>query len=138
MITMKFDGDSIDRLFSRLDTTIQRVNRSVNKVVKESAEPIKEELERTIPKNLTMKHPEEGHAKDDVRISNVRTSDTGYTKYVEVGFNKTEWRMWFLEFGTVHIAPRHYVEKAMLSQRAKVLDIQVKKMKEIISSRGLL
>lgn len=137
MITVKFEGDSIDTLFSKLDTTVQRVNRSVNKIVKESATPVQAEIERTIPKSEFMKHPEEGHAKDDVRVSNVRTSDNGYTKYVDVGFSKTEWRMWFLEFGTIHIQGRHYVEKAMVSQKMKVLEIQAKRLKEVVISRGV-
>ncbi|MBS4762113.1 hypothetical protein KG089_05190 [Carnobacteriaceae bacterium zg-ZUI252] len=138
MITIKYEGDSIDKLFSRVDTTVQRLNRHVNTIVKESSIPIKEEIERTIPVSEIMKHPNEGHAKNDVVVSNVRTSDNGYTKSVDVGFNKTEWRMWFLEFGTVKgIVGRHYVEKAMISQQHKVLEIQAKRLQEVLLSRGL-
>lgn len=138
MFTIEYEGDTIDQLFSRLDTTIQRVNRSVNAIVKESAEPIREELNRTVPLGSPMKHPEEGHARDDVKISNVRTSDNGYTKSVDVGFSKTEWRMWFLEFGTSKGVPAmHYLEKAMISKKQKVLEIQAKRLKEVINARGL-
>lgn len=134
----KIDVTGIDEMFSALDTTVQRVNRGVNKILKESAEPIKRRIEETVPVSNPKKHEDEGHAVNDVRITSVKSSQNGYVKTVEVGFRVTEWRMWFLEFGTVHIQPRHYVERAMLQSRQKVLTIQKARLKALLKQRGVL
>ena len=141
-MSFTFEFAGIDELYSRLDTTVQRISRETNKIVKDSAEPIREEIKRTVPiLQPEPKHPDEGHAVDDVQISRVRTK--GYIKTVDVGFKKTEWRMWFLEYGTHHpdgsirITPRHYVEKALISQKGQVLSIQAKRLKEVVDRRGL-
>lgn len=132
------DIEGLDELWTAVDFTVNRINREANKIIKESAEPVAEEIRRTVPRSSPTKHPEEGHASDDVRISNVRTTNGGLEKYADVGFKVTEWRMWFLEFGTVHIAPRHYVEHAGLSQRNAVLSIQKQRLRELLSRRGVI
>ncbi|MBF0780511.1 MULTISPECIES: HK97-gp10 family putative phage morphogenesis protein [unclassified Granulicatella] len=131
------DISGIDEMFSVLDTTVNRINRSVNDILKESAEPIKKRIEETVPVSKPMKHSDEGHAVKDVHITNVKSSQHGYVKYVDVGFRVTEWRMWFLEFGTIHIQPRHYVERAGLHSRQKVLSIQKRKLKALLKQRGV-
>lgn len=134
---LEVEVSGIDELFTALDTTIQRVNRGVNKVLKESATPIKERLEETVPVLPSPKHPLEGHARDDIRVTNVKTTNGGLDKHVDVGFNKTEWRMWFLEFGTINIAPRFYVQKAMTFSRGEVFKRQKEGLMKLIHQRGL-
>lgn len=134
-ITIEFEG--VDQLMAQIDLTVDRVNREVHKIVKDSAAPIKSHLQHNIPVGSPMKHADEGHARDDVRISKVKTVDT--RKSVDIGFKKTEWRMWFLEFGTYggrRIKARHYVEKSLIENSKKVISIQSKRLKEVIEKRG--
>lgn len=136
-MVLNLEMTGIDEMFTALDTTVQRVNRGVNELLKKSAEPVREEMKKTIPISSEMKHPDEGHAVDDIRITNVKSSQGGFDKKVDVGFKVTEWRMWFLEFGTIYIAPRHYVEKAGLAARKKVLAIQIKELRALLKQRGV-
>lgn len=129
----------VDELISKLDLTVQRVNRNVNRIIKESAKPVKKQLEKVVPTSNPMKHPDEGHARDDIIISDVmgRQND----KYADITFKQTSWRMKFLEYGTIKngkqaIESRHYVEKASVEVRDKVLSIQRKELLKVIARRG--
>lgn len=93
-----FEYAGIDELLTELDELQTRVKRGVNKVLKESAVPLKASIESKI--NYSNKSGRT-HAKDDIHITNVKSENDGLNRYVEVGYGgDTGWRMYFLEFGT--------------------------------------
>ena len=88
---------NIDQLLTMLDETQTRVTRGVNKVLKESGEPLKSEIEQ----NINVSDVDHTHAKTDVQMTNVKSENNGLNKYIEVGYGRaTGWRMYFVEYGT--------------------------------------
>ena len=94
---MEFEMMNIDQLLTMLDETQTRVTRGVNKVLKESGEPLKEEISQRINRTDL----DRIHAEDDVQMTNVKSENNGLNKYIEVGYGRaTGWRMYFVEYGT--------------------------------------
>ena len=130
-----FDVSGMDELFAKLDETKQVVNRGVNKVLKESAKPLKEAIERNTPIGYT------GVAKQSVIIGSVKND--GFTKNVDVGYApNVAWRMWFLEKGTYSkgdpkgIEPQHNVERAMHSAIPQITAVQMAGLRDLVTRQG--
>ncbi len=129
-----FDIQGIDKLLTELERKDEILNSGMNKVLKESAEPLKERIESNV--NLGPgKH--DGHAKHDVVIGSIKHD--GFEKQVPVGFTKDSyWYMWFLEKGTYTkgnpkgIKPQHNVERAMISSKYLVAKKQYYGLKRLL------
>lgn len=129
-----FDFD-IDEVMRNLDLTQQKLNRGVNKVLKESAEPIREEIEINTPisSGKTQRYGE-GHAIENVEITNVKGGMSD-EKYVETGYNKkVSWRMYFVEFGTIYQKPQNIVQRSITAKRSEVLRIQREGLKKVLGT----
>lgn len=158
MTNIDFEYAGIDELLTELDEMQTRVKRGVNKVLKESAEPLKGSIESKI--NYSRKTGRT-HAKDDVHITNVKSENDGLNRYVEVGYGKdTGWRMYFLEFGTYSgfskayspasthqkkrpaggggkgVEAQHIVQRATDDSREKIIAIQKAGLTRILLLRG--
>lgn len=124
---------NIDLLISSLDVVDDSVNRGVNKVIRASAEPLKENIESNVNRSNLNHH----HAMDDVIIG--RAGGGREEKFVDVGYEYTAWRMWFVEFGTYSkgspkgIKPQHNVQRAIGSSADQVRAIQVAGLRELIN-----
>ena len=140
---MEFEIMNIDQLLTMLDETQTRVTRGVNKVLKESGEPLKEEISQRINRTDL----DRIHAEDDVQMTNVKSENNGLNKYIEVGYGRaTGWRMYFVEYGTYSrfkneggakgVRPQHIIQKSTESQRSNVLKIQKEGLIRILKLRG--
>lgn len=152
-----FESAGIDELYTELDELQTRVKRSVNKLLKESAEPLKQSIESKIQ----ISRKDQPHAKFDVKITTVHSESDGLNRFVEVGYGKeTGWRMYFLEFGTYGhfskgyakasnhqkkrpaggggqgVAPQHIVERSTEETKDKILAIQRAGLIQILERRG--
>lgn len=141
---MEFDLgiDGIDELVQKLEGISATVDRNTNRILRESTEPLKEEIRRNTPLNAPgPKRPEKGHAKDHVVNSNVKRRDG--EKYVEVGYESDwAWYMWFLEKGTYSlgdpdgIKPRHHVERSLENAKDKVGQMQLDGLVRVMELLG--
>ena len=140
---MEFEVMNIDQLLTMLDETQTRVTRGVNKVLKESGEPLKEEISQRINRTDL----DRTHAEDDVQMTRVKSENNGLNKYIEVGYGRaTGWRMYFVEYGTYSrfkneggakgVRPQHIIQKSTESQKANVLKIQKEGLIRILNLRG--
>ena len=122
--------EGLENILSKLDNLDDRVNRGINKVLKESAEPLKNGIEMNVNISAKQHH----HAIEDVIISRVR-SDGGNrdTNYVQVGYASVSWRMFFVEFGTIYQKPQHNVMNAITETKDEVRAIQVKSLSQLIN-----
>lgn len=130
------DGMSLDiqQMMTALDLTDKKMNTGVNKALKLSAEPLKDSITRGTPVSTNARHKYgEGHAKDDVVITNVKGGATD-EKHVDVGYKNTNWRMKFVEFGTVYQAPQPNVQKSIRSTKNEVLKIQVSELRKVLGT----
>ncbi|MBP1044847.1 HK97 gp10 family phage protein [Enterococcus sp. BWM-S5] len=125
---------NIDEVMRNLDLTEQRVNKGLNNVLKESAEPLKSEMQQnTNVSNGSSHRYGEGHARDNVEITAIKGGATD-EKYVEVGFNKkVAWRMYFVEFGTVYQRPQNIVQRSITAKKSEVLRKQQEGMKGLLN-----
>lgn len=134
---MEFEMMGIDELISAIDTTETRLRRSTNKLLQESAEPLKNEISSRT--NIVT-----GKAKADVQISRVKTSNDGLDQSIDVGYSpKTGWYMYFVEFGTYSrymnptghkgVRPQHIVERSTDTTRGQVLQLQIDGLRKILS-----
>ena len=140
---MEFEMMNIDQLLTMVDETQTRVTRGVNKVLKESGEPLKSEIEQ----NINLSDVDHTHAKTDVQMTNVKSENNGLNKYIEVGYGRaTGWRMYFVEYGTYSrfkneggakgVRPQHIIQKSTESQKSNVLKIQKEGLIRILNLRG--
>ncbi len=137
MAEASFDID-MDQVLSQLDVLDDSVNRSTNRILRESAEPLKETIEQNVNRSDGSTHRRgEGHAQDDVVIGRVsmEARDRDY-KFVQVGYDRTNWRMWFVEFGTVYQRPQSNIQRSIPQAQGAVLNIQVEKLRELIARAG--
>ncbi|MBP1040368.1 HK97 gp10 family phage protein [Vagococcus sp. BWB3-3] len=130
---------NIDELMKNLDLTEQKMNRGVNKVLKESAKPLKQEIESRTNRSDAVHKFNDGHAADDVVITNVKGGMSD-EKHLQVGYQKTAWRMFFVEFGTFSmgnskgIAPQHIVQRSIVVKKADVRRIQVEGLRRVLGT----
>lgn len=133
-MSVEFNVNGIDELLAELERKEDNLNRGVNKVLKKSAVPLKEQIEFNV--NLgPLKH--DVHAKYDVIIGGVKND--GFEKQVPVGFSEDSyWYMWFLEKGTYSkgdpkgIKPQHNVERAMVITKRLIAEIQKEGLEKLI------
>lgn len=132
---MDFEMTGIDQLITHIDTTQTRLRRATNKVLQDSAEPLRDEIVRRTNRVS-------GAAASDVQISRAKASNDGLERSVDVGYSpKTGWRMYFVEFGTYDrymnpggskgVRPQHIVENSTDAMRTEVLSIQFRELKKI-------
>ena len=140
---MEFEMMNIDALLTMVDETQTRVTRGVNKVLIDSGEPLKTEIEQ----NINVSDVGHTHAKTDVQMTRVKSENNGLNKYIEVGYGRaTGWRMYFVEYGTYSrfknesgakgVRPQHIIQKSTESQKANVLKIQKEGLIRILNLRG--
>lgn len=131
----------VDSLLSKLDTLDQTINRNTNDVLRSGAKIIQEEIKRTAPYDPThavgRRYPDEPHARTDVQVSNIRTSLGGLDKHVKVGFNKSHWRMYWHELGTIKMQGKHFMERSVETKRNEVLKEYTNGLQNIINRSGL-
>lgn len=129
------DGFNFDfsEVVSNLDFLEKNVNRGINKALRKSAEPLKERIEQNTKRSENGVHKyNEGHAADNVVMTNVKGGQTD-EKYVEVGYNKkVAWRMYFVNFGTTYQKPQYIVEGSIKTEKSKVLEIQRQEVKGLM------
>lgn len=126
-----FNMEGIDEMISKLDNMDNRVNRGINRVLRKSAEPLKDKIED----NVNRSDKDGTHAKDDVIVGSVRNASSGTrdTKYVEVGYTSaTGWRMRFVEFGTIYQKPQNNISRAIPDAESEVNKVQVEGLRELI------
>lgn len=149
---MAFEMTGLDELIEELDMTQTRVVRATNKILRDSAEPLKEE----IIKNTPVGGDEDGRS--DVHITNVKRDNDGLNRYLEVGYGQESgWYMYFHELGTYQyfsgvysprtnslgsrgkkhpraIQPKHMVERATETARPKVIKIQTERLNDYLNA----
>lgn len=128
----------INETIDKLQNISKTVDRNVNRIIRESAEPYMEALEKVTPYDTSEKRRHPQHAKEHIVKSNVTRNSDG-DKVVKVGYDHdTGWYMWFLEKGTYSkgnpkgIAPRHFVEKTMESTKEEVAKVQMEGLQRLI------
>lgn len=129
----------IDAAMRALEDISTTVDRGVNRVLRDSAEPLMESIRNNTP--VHAKGPTRdsvGHAKDHVVRSNVKRKDD--TKVVEVGYDgQVGWYMWFLEKGTYSggnpdgIPAQHNVERAFETAKPEVVLIQENGLRRLVA-----
>lgn len=126
---------NIDEIMKNLDLTENKLNHGINQILKESAEPLKDEIELKTNRSDGKTHRYgEGHAADNVEISNVRGGRSD-EKFVEVGYKKSvAWRMYFVEFGTVKQKPQGIIRKSITAKRNDVLKVQQIRLREVLGT----
>lgn len=139
MATSSLEFTGIEEMITEIDSMIDAMNRKKNNVLKESAEPLQKEIERTTPVSEVVKHKNgETHAKDNVLIGNIRQGERGSrdNPYVLVGYGSglggTAWRMYFVELGTIYQKPQYIVTNAIENMGDKVLSVQAEGLRELI------
>lgn len=126
---LDFEFKGFDEIISKLDNLDNRVNRGINDVLKDSAEPLKEGIEGNVNRS-DINHL---HAQNDVIISRIRTEGASRdNNYVQVGYQTTSWRMWFVEFGTIYQAPQHNITKAIADTSDLVRRKQIEGLRRLI------
>lgn len=129
MAGFDIDVQGIDEIITKLDNINDHVNRGINNVLRESAEPLKEGIEA----NVNLSDVNHLHAKYDVVISRIRTQGGSRdNNYVQVGYDSTSWRMWFVEFGTIYQAPQHNITNAIESTGNMVLQKQADGLRRLL------
>lgn len=134
MAGTNFDFE-VDEILSNLDLLNDSMNRSVNRILRESAEPLKETIEGNVNRSDGSTHRRgEKHAQDDVVIGRMRMEDRDRDyKFVEVGYETTAWRMWFVEFGTIYQRPQGNIQRSIGEAHGDVRRVQVEKLRELIA-----
>lgn len=128
-----FTLEGVDELISKLDNMDDRVNRNINRIIKKSAEPVRNQGSA----NVNRSNVDHLHAKDDVVISNIqREGQTRDNNFVQVGYNSTGWRMWFVEFGTIYQPAQHNLLNALTAMREQVIQIQAEELRRLINASG--
>lgn len=129
MAGIDFEFKGFDEIISKLDNLDNRVNRGINDVLKDSAEPLKEGIEGNVNRS-DINHL---HAQNDVIISRIRTEGSSRdNNYVQVGYQTTSWRMWFVEFGTIYQAPQHNITRAIADTSDLVRRKQIEGLRRLI------
>lgn len=124
-----FELKGLDEMISKLDNLDDRVNRGINTVLKDSAEYLKDGIESNV-KRSDIDHL---HARDDVVIGNIRSfGGSRDNNYVQVGYQTTAWRMWFVEFGTKYQRPQHNVTQAISTTADDVRSEQIRGLTNLI------
>lgn len=133
-----FSYSGLNEVYSRMDTTINKINKDSNEALRIGAELIKDSYITHTPVHKDgAKHPEMGHAKDRVEVGNV-SSKGGMFKEIKIGYNYTDagWRMWFLEEGTkkldgtTRIKAQHNVKKAVEDIKPKLVSNMADTLKQ--------
>lgn len=139
MATSSMNFTGIEEMLAQIDTMDDRMNRGKNKVLKESADPLRVEIRNTTPVSEVVVHKNgETHAKDDVEIGGIKQGERGSRDhpYVDVGYTKgaggTAWRMYFVELGTIYQRPQYIVTNAIDNASDKVLSYQADGLRELI------
>lgn len=124
-----FELKGLDEMISKLDNLDDRVNRGINTVLKDSAEYLKDGIES----NVNRSGVDHLHARDDVVIGNIRSfGGSRDNNYVQVGYQTTAWRMWFVEFGTIYQRPQHNVTQAISTTADDVRNEQIRGLTNLI------
>lgn len=131
MVGTGFELDGLQNMMSKLDNLDRKVNRGVNKILRESAEPLKKGIES----NVNRSNKDHQHAVDDVVITNARNYGSSRdNNFVQVGYASVGYRMWFVEFGTIYQKPQHNIMHAITETKDEVRAIQVKSLSQLIRS----
>ena len=125
---MEFEMMNIDQLLTMVDETQTRVTRGVNKVLIDSGEPLKTEIEQ----NINVSDVDHTHAKTDVQMTRVKSENNGLNKYIEVG----TYSRFKNEGGAKGVRPQHIMQKSTESQKSNVLKIQKEGLIRILNLRG--
>lgn len=124
-----FELDGLEEMMAKLDNMDDRVNRGINTVLKDSAEYLKEGIEINVNKSDV----DHLHAREDVIVTGVKSFGASRdNNFVQVGYQTTSWRMWFVEFGTIYQSPQHNVTHAIDETADKVKAEQVRGLKNLI------
>lgn len=134
MFEINIDEAGFERALAYFSNLNGRVPRELNKILKDSAEPLEQEISRTTKRSSKNSMP---HAKDDV-TTNDRVSTIDGVPSVKVGFStSTSWRMRFVNNGTKYQSDQRIIERSMASKQNEVYNIQKKGVSEMIERRGV-
>lgn len=90
----------------KLQDIEKKLNQSITKAMKQSAELLKTEIENKVP----LSDVEHMHIKNDINLS--KLTDKDGEKAITVGPDKTAWRAKFLEFGTEKMKAQPFMTEA--------------------------
>ena len=122
--------EGLQNLIAKLDNLDNRVNRGINVVLKDSAAYLKEGIEINVNKSKFNGI----HAREDVIVTGVKSfGGSRDNSFVQVGYQRVAWRMWFVEFGTMYQKPQHNVTHAIDETGEKVKAEQIRGLRNLIN-----
>jgi len=124
---IKLEG--IDEILTAIRVKLGKAaDRVENRGLRMAGEVIAEEMRSRV--NVSNKSgPNYTHIRDDIKVSGVRRQEGD--KYVLVGPGKeTGWRARFLEFGTVKMAARPFVEPAFHAKKSEAMQVMAEEFRK--------
>ena len=123
----EFQIEGMDELLSRLTQVGNRVDVIIDAILIEAGNNVKEEMKKLVPvSNISHQH-----IKDDIQTSDIKGGGT--EKYIEIGpGKKTNWRAKFLEFGTVKMSAKPFIEPAHLKTKRENTELIKKRIMEAL------
>lgn len=100
---------------------IEKLGKNVEKIKKKALSKGAEVLKTEISQNAVRSSTHAKHLADNIEISDVKVGSDGL-EYLLVGPTKEYFYGKFLEFGTVKMRARPFMEPALLSKKQEVLE----------------
>ena len=125
MASIEVEG--MNELLNKLSKIESTVALSIDSTLNEAGNNVKDEMQRLVKvSNINHKH-----IKDDIQVSQIKGEVT--SKFIEVAPGKeTNWRAKFLEFGTIKMSAKPFMEPAHLNTKKENMEIIRNRIKEAL------
>lgn len=119
----------LDECLSRLTQMEAKAPRKAREAVTEVAKEFKSELESNTP--VYAFESEDGHLKENVKISNFKAGGDAPAK--DIGFGRaTGWRSHFPDDGTIYQKAQNFKEKTIDAVTPRAKEIYANKVREVL------
>ena len=119
--------EGMDELLDKLSQIESNVTLSIDGTLKEAGNNVKDEMQRLVKvSNINHKH-----IRDDIQVTKIKGQ--GSNKYIEIAPGKdTNWRAKFLEFGTVKMSAKPFMEPAHINTKKDNSELIKKRIMEAL------
>lgn len=107
--------EGLDKLLAKMEQMGDKGDKSINKILKESAKILQSEMEKQAP---PISKSTKIHIKTNIKVSNVTNQGTG--KYIRVGPGKETFWDLFCEYGTTKNKAQPFVAVSYLRTKNKI------------------
>lgn len=127
-VSVEFDFSNIEE---ELKSIVKGIEETEDKVILKSAQMVRDRMKQKV-RVSKVSSPDYKHIKDDIKISALKNDGEG-TKYREIyGGKKTGFKWKFLEFGTVKMEARPFMQPSIDETANEREQLTYEELKKVI------